>query len=148
MQRKGYTHFSISNYFECWSGKNVENTYNMYKEADGCVRGDKTHCDTNNLGLCAGAGGLHFVYTLKSPNPATSTALTPSSPPTTLPPSSGLSIKCGYTTYKLRKLGCWNERDYSQAYPELLLTATDHYNQQLYAGYQLDTKNYETFLQR
>lgn len=152
VQGKGYTHFSISNFFECWSGKNVANTYDMYKIADGCVRGDKMHCDTLNRGPCAGAGGLHFVYALKSPNPTgiTTTASTPSisTQSTTLAPSSGLSVTCGYATYKLRKLGCWNERDYSKAFPELLLTATDYYNQRLYSGYYLDISNYETFLQR
>ena len=149
---KGYTHFSISNYFECWSGKNVGKTYDMYKGADGCIRGDKRHCDTNNLGLCAGTGGLHFVYTLKSPNPTalTTTTITTSivTQSTTLAPTSSLSVKCGNTIYKLRKLGCWNEKDGSRAFPELMLTAVDHYNKRLYAGYYLDTKNYGTFLKR
>ncbi|XP_028412299.1 uncharacterized protein LOC114535118 [Dendronephthya gigantea] len=151
---KGFTHFSISNYFQCWSGKNVGKTYDLYKPADGCVRGDKRHCDTNNLGLCAGAGGLHFVYTLKSPNPTalTTTAITTSivtqSTTTLATPFSGLSVKCGNTVYKLRKLGCWNEKDKTKAFPELMLTAVDHYNQRLYAGYYLDTKDYGTFLKR
>ena len=149
---KGYTHFSISNFFECWSGRNVANTYNLYKVADGCVNGNKMNCDTHNVGLCAGTGGKHFVYTLKSLNPTAipTTALTTSISiqSTTLVPSSGLSIKCGNNIYKLRKLGCYNEGAYSKAFPELLLTATDIYNQRLYAGYYLDIKNYETFLQR
>ena len=148
---KGYTHFSIANFFECWSGKNVANTYNLYGVADGCVNGDKTQCDTHNVGLCAGTGGIHFVYTLKSPNPTriATTALTRriSTQAVTLAPSSGLSVKCGNNIYKLRKLGCWNENAYSKAFPELLLTATDIYNR-LYAGYYLDIKNYETFLPR
>ena len=37
---------------------------------------------------------------------------------------------------------------YSKAFPELLLTAMDRYNQRLYAGYYLDINNYDTFLKR
>lgn len=124
----------------------------MYKGADGCVRGDKSHCDTNSVGLCAGAGGLHFVYALKTPKPTqkiTTTALvTPRISTTAVAPVSGLSVKCDNTVYKLRKLGCWNEVENSRAYPELMLTAVDHYNHHLYAGYYLDTTNYEKFLSR
>ena len=147
MKSKGYSYFSLQNYFECWSGRNVARTYNKYRDADGCIRGDKTQCNLNSLGLCAGTGGFHFVYTLETtPAPKVTLPPTVKKVPTTKP-GRALTIWCGHNEYKLRKVGCWNEQKYSRAFPELLMTARDPYKS-VYVGYHVDTRNYQTFLQR
>lgn len=136
----------------------MANTYNLYKDADGCVRGDKRQCNLHSQGLCAGTGRKHFVYTLTSALPKHSTpvaSVLPSTSPSplvttisTMVPNGTLTVKCGSVEYKLRKLGCWNERDNSRALPELLLTATNPYDKKFYTGYYLDTKDYGKFLHR
>ena len=59
-------------------------------------------------------------------------------------------IQCGNVQYKLTKLGCWKDLgdiNPPRAMPELMLTARDKWSN-VYAGYDYNKKQYNTFIKR
>lgn len=153
---KGYTHFTFSNYFECWSGKNVARSYKTYKaNKGGCIDSEKKVCTSQSSSFCAGIGRCHFVYSVNTPPTTltTTTKTTPTAftnPPKTTANAAKPGVTCGTMRYPFRKLGCWREfgdRRPPRAMPELLLTARDQ-KSSVYAGYSFDRFNYSPFLER
>ena len=67
-----YTHFAIQSIGKCFSGPNVQSTYNQYGDSKNCVtvggvpKEDKFEpCDGNNTGKpCVGGNSTNFVYAL------------------------------------------------------------------------------------
>lgn len=75
-EEKKYTHFSLQNFTECWSGSNVAETYNQYgKEVGfvtpghpkpwiGCSDSNSQQCPKGSL-HCVGMETTNYVYGLK-----------------------------------------------------------------------------------
>lgn len=77
---KKYTHFSLQNFSECWSGANVASSYNRYGKEDtfvppeagttpnswlGCMDPKKQKCPNGSL-QCVGMVTTNYVYGLQN----------------------------------------------------------------------------------
>ena len=69
-----YTHFAIQSLGQCYSGPNVEDTYNRYGSSENCVttggdptKGEFEQCRPGTNGRpCAGADRTNYVYGLEN----------------------------------------------------------------------------------
>jgi hypothetical protein len=59
---RGYTHFGLQFYGECYSGKNAESQYSKYGQSNECVKKDGKACDDEDTSRCVGKANANYVY--------------------------------------------------------------------------------------
>eukprot|EP00795_Rhopilema_esculentum_P017452 gene17452-9057_t len=67
-EAKGYTHFGLQFYGECWSGPSANERYNMYGKSERCIGVDYDACDDSAETDCIGKDKTNYIYQLVAKN--------------------------------------------------------------------------------
>lgn len=61
---KGYSHFGLQFYGECWSDPQADKRFDRYGKANGCIGFQYKKCDDEDLdnNECVGGGNKNYVY--------------------------------------------------------------------------------------
>jgi len=59
---KGYSHFGLQYYGECWSDPQAVDRFDLYGKAGGCVRFGYNNCDDQDSNECVGTTNRNYVY--------------------------------------------------------------------------------------
>lgn len=59
---KGYSHFGLQFYGECWSDSQAADKFDRYGKSSSCVGAGYRECDDVNSGECVGGNNLNYVY--------------------------------------------------------------------------------------
>lgn len=63
-EAKGYTHFGLQFYGECWSGPSAESRYSMMGTSDKCIGVDYQPCVKADETECIGKDATNYIYQL------------------------------------------------------------------------------------
>jgi len=67
-EQKGYTHFGLQFYGECWSGPNAAGRYGMQGKSERCIGVDYNHCVDSADTECIGKDHTNYIYQLVKEN--------------------------------------------------------------------------------
>jgi len=70
VSKKAYTIFGLQFYGECWSGENVNQTYDRDGLSSQClsaVNNEFETCDDDSDELCVGAARANYIYKIIGP---------------------------------------------------------------------------------
>lgn len=68
-ESRGFSHFGLQFYGECWSGPQTDRNYTMYGASKHrCVSGDPPmdKCEDNSESKCVGKANANYVYEIVS----------------------------------------------------------------------------------
>ncbi len=61
---KGYSHFGLQFYGECWSGPSAASRFAMQGSSDRCIGPDFKACDDSAVTECIGKDATNYIYQL------------------------------------------------------------------------------------
>lgn len=59
---RGYSHFGLQFYAECWTGLKAAERFDIYGKSKDCIGGRYLKCDDRDEGVCVGGGLLNYIY--------------------------------------------------------------------------------------
>ncbi|XP_022796157.1 uncharacterized protein LOC111334628 isoform X1 [Stylophora pistillata] len=122
---KGFYHFGIENFGECWSGENSDKTYSNDGPSEFCISKEFAECDTNDANVCGGNATTTYVYSISKEN------------------ESKQAKRC-FTKFK--KVGCFSDlQTSSRPMPELIFTDMDESSTK-YSGNKAQLGELNTYL--
>ena len=66
--QRGYTHFGLQFYGECWSGPNAAARFGMQGKSERCIGVDYNHCVDSAETECIGKDHTNYIYQLVKEN--------------------------------------------------------------------------------
>ncbi|XP_068686100.1 uncharacterized protein [Montipora foliosa] len=122
---KGFTHFGIEDFGECWSGKDSERVYNKDGLSRFCITKQFAQCNANDRNACSGNKTTIFVYSIPENYEAQ-------------------QDKACFTQYK--NIGCYADKQLSpRPIPDLIFTDLDK-DSPKYSGNEARLGELDTYL--